>query len=142
MINIDIVLLFQAVNFLVLLFLLNILLYRPIRKVMADRAAEIASAREKTVSVDADVREKMADYERRLREAKTGATEERGKMIREARSEEAAILDAARRDAADALTEIRGVIQKEAAEAEGLLRARAEALSRVISEKVLGRSLS
>ena len=63
-------------------------------------------------------------------------------MIREARSEEAVILDAARRDAADALTEIRGVIQKEAAEAEGLLRARAEALSRVISEKVLGRSLS
>ena len=58
MINIDIVLLFQAVNFLVLLFLLNILLYRPIRKVMADRAAEIASAREKTVSVDADVRER------------------------------------------------------------------------------------
>jgi F-type H+-transporting ATPase subunit b len=142
MINIDIVLLFQAVNFLVLLFLLNILLYKPVRKVMADRAAEIASAREKTVSVDAGVREKMADYEQRLREAKTAATDERGTLIREARTEEAAILDAARRDATDTLTEIRDVIQKEAAEAEGLLRDRAEALSRVISEKVLGRSLS
>jgi F-type H+-transporting ATPase subunit b len=109
---------------------------------MADRAAEIASAREKTVSVDAGVREKMADYEQRLREAKTAATDERGTLIREARTEEAAILDAARRDATDTLTEIRDVIQKEAAEAEGLLRDRAEALSRVISEKVIGRSLS
>jgi F-type H+-transporting ATPase subunit b len=142
MINIDIVFLFQTVNFLVLLFLLNILLYKPIRKVMADRDAEISAAREKTVSVDADVREKMDSYERKLREVKAGATEERGQMVQAARSEEAIILDAARRDAADTLTEIRNVIRKEAGEAEGFLRDRADALSRVISEKLLGRNLS
>lgn len=142
MINIDSVFLFQAVNFLVLLFLLNILLFKPIRKVMADRDAEIAAAREMTVSVDEDVREKMACYERKLREVKAAATEERVKVIREARSEEAIILDAARADATDALTEIRDMIRKEAAEAEGLLGDRAAALSRVISEKILGRSLS
>jgi F-type H+-transporting ATPase subunit b len=142
MINIDIVFLFQTVNFLVLLFLLNILLYKPIRKVMADRAAEIAAAREKTVSVDADLRKKMDDYELKLHEAKTAATEERIKMIREARSEETVILDVARGDATDSLAEIRNVIRKEAAEAEGLLRSRADSLSRVISERILGRSLS
>jgi F-type H+-transporting ATPase subunit b len=142
MINIDIVFLFQTVNFLVLLFLLNILLYKPIRKVMADRDAEISAAREKTLSVDADVREKMADYERKLREVKAGATEERGQMVREARSEETMILDAARRDATDTLTEIRDVIRKEAEASESFLRERAHALSRAISEKLLGRSLS
>jgi F-type H+-transporting ATPase subunit b len=142
MINIDIVFLFQTVTFLVLLFLLNILLYKPIRKVMADRDAEISAAREKTVSVDADVREKMADYERKLREVKAGATEERGEMVRQARSEETILLDAARRDATDTLTEIRKVIRKESEESEGFLRERADALSRVISEKLLGRSLS
>ncbi len=142
MINIDIVLLFQAVNFLLLLFLLNTLLYRPIRKVMADRAAELEAARGKTVSVDSDVRDRMAEYELKLREAKTGANEERARMIGAARSEEAAILEDARRDAASSLAEIRAAIQKEAAKEEGRLRARAEELSRVISEKVLGRSLS
>jgi F-type H+-transporting ATPase subunit b len=142
MINIDIVFLFQTVNFLVLLFLLNILLYKPIRKVMAKRDAEISAAREKTISVDTDVREKMAAYERKLREVKAGATEERGQMVREARSEETMILDAARRDATDTLTDIRNVIRKEAEESEGFLRDRADALSRVISEKLLGRRLS
>jgi F-type H+-transporting ATPase subunit b len=142
MINIDIVLLFQAVNFLLLLFLLNTLLYRPIRKVMADRAAELEAARGKTVSVDSDVRDRMAEYELKLREAKTGANEERARMIGAARSEEAAILEDARRDAASSLAEIRAAIQKEAVKEEGRLRARAEELSRVISEKVLGRSLS
>ncbi len=142
MINIDIVLLFQAVNFLLLLFLLNMLLYRPIRKVMADRAAELEAARGKTISVDSDVRDRMTEYELKLREAKTGANEERARMIGAARSEESAILEDARRDAAASLAEIRAAIQKEAAEEEGRLRARAEELSRVISEKVLGRSLS
>lgn len=142
MINIDIVLLFQAVNFLLLLFFLNMLLYRPIRKVMADRAAELEAARGKTISVDSDVRDRMTEYELKLREAKTGANEERARMIGAARSEESAILEDARRDATASLAEIRAAIQKEAAEEEGRLRARAEELSRVISEKVLGRSLS
>jgi F0F1-type ATP synthase membrane subunit b/b' len=52
------------------------------------------------------------------------------------------ILDAARSEAAETLTEIRDVIRKEATEAEGFLRDRADALSRVISEKLMGRSLS
>ncbi|MDD3295575.1 MAG: hypothetical protein PHG20_12915 [Geobacteraceae bacterium] len=142
MIKIDIVLLFQAVNFLLLLFLLNMLLYRPLRKVMADRAAELEAARGKTVSVDSDVRDRMTEYELKLREAKTGANEERAQMIGAARSEEAAILEDARRDAASSLAEIRAALRQEAVVEEKRLRVRAEELSRVISEKVLGRSLS
>jgi F-type H+-transporting ATPase subunit b len=142
MINIDIVLLIQAVNFLVLLFLLNILLYKPIRKVLAERKAEISSSKEKTVSVDAEVREKMAQYEQKLREVKAEATEQRNSMLREARQEESHVLDVARREAADSLASIQEAIRKEAAEAEVFLRSQAESLSRRICEKVLGRSLS
>ncbi|MCK7509852.1 MAG: hypothetical protein MZV70_41380 [Desulfobacterales bacterium] len=57
-----------------LLFLLNKLLYKPIRKVMAERAAEISAAQEKTVSVDREVQEKMARYEQKLHKVKTDAT--------------------------------------------------------------------
>ncbi|MDD2318774.1 MAG: ATP synthase F0 subunit B [Geobacteraceae bacterium] len=142
MINIDIVLLFQAVNFLVLMFLLNILLYKPIRKVLADRKAEIAASKEKTVSVDAEVRQKMEQYEQKLRDVKAEATEERNLMLREARQQEAVVLEAARREAADGLAGIQEAIRKEAAEAELLLQSQADALSRRICEKVLGRSLS
>ncbi|MRR58492.1 MAG: hypothetical protein EG824_09815 [Deltaproteobacteria bacterium] len=142
MINIDIVFLFQVVNFLVLLFLLNILLYKPIRKALSDRETEISASRERTLSVDLEVQEKMARYEEKLREVKAGAAEERNLTLREARAEESRILEAARSDASESLTEIRGAIRTEAAKAETYLRNQAESLSRVISEKILGRSLS
>jgi len=142
MINIDIVFLFQVVNFLVLLFLLNILLYKPIRKALSDRETEVSASRERTLSVDLEVQEKMARYEEKLREVKAGAAEERNLTLREARAEESRILEAARSDASESLTEIRGAIRTEAAKAETYLRNQAESLSRVISEKILGRSLS
>jgi F-type H+-transporting ATPase subunit b len=142
MINIDIVLLFQVVNFLVLLFILNILLYKPIRKVLAERAAEIAASKEKTVSVDQEVREKMSQYEQKLHEVKAEATEERYKMLRAAREEEAQHLEAARREAADELARIRESIEKETVQAEAFLTAQADTLSHRICEKVLGRSLA
>ncbi len=142
MITIDIVLLFQTVNFLVLLFLLNILLYKPIRKAIREREEEIAASRERTVSVDLEVKEKMARYEERLRKVKAEAAGERNRTLREARAEEARILEAARHDASDSLAGIRETIRTEAARAEGRLRDQAETLSRLICEKVLGRSLS
>lgn len=142
MINIDIVFLFQTVNFLLLLFLLNILLYKPIRKVMADRDAEMAASRENTASVDREVQEKMLRYEQKLRDIKATASEERHRLIGEARSEEARIIGAARDEASQSMAALQSEIQKEAAEAETFLRVQADSLSRVISEKVLGRSLT
>lgn len=141
MINIDIVFLFQAANFLVLLFLLNILLYKPLRRAMREREGEIAASRERTVSVDLEVREKMDRYEERLRQVRAEAAEERGRTLRDARAEEAGLLEAARRDASATLAGIRESIGTEAAKAEEMLRIRAENLSRLICEKVLGRGL-
>lgn len=142
MINIDIVLLFQAVNFLALLFFLNIFLYKPIRKVLAERAAEISASKEKTVSVDREVCEKMAQYEQKLQAVKADATEERNKMLRAAREEESRLIEAARDEAAEGLARIRESIEKESAVAESFLKDQAAVLSRQIAEKVLGRSLS
>lgn len=142
MIKIDIVFLFQAVNFLLLMYLLNVLLYRPIRKVLADRDAEISASREKTASVDLEVQEKMLRYEKKLHDIKAAASEERQKLIAEARSEESRIVGAAREEAGQAMETLQGSIRKEAREAESFLRAQADSLSRIISEKVLGRSLT
>ena len=142
MINIDIVLLFQVVNFLVLLFLLNNLLYKPIRKVMSDRAAEISASKEKTLCVDREVQEKMAQYEQKLQKVKADATEERSMMLRAAHEEEARLVGVARSDAAVELASIRESIEKEGKKAEVFLTAQADSLAHRICEKVLGRSLS
>jgi F-type H+-transporting ATPase subunit b len=140
-INLDITFIFQIVNFLVLMLVLNILLYKPMRKILADRAAEIAGGHEKAVEVDKDVQEKMARYETQLREAKTKASEERGILKKAALDEETVILDQARKVAGDSVSALKQRVAKEAADAREYLKEQTRSLSLEICEKVLGRRL-
>ena len=141
MINVDLAFVFQLVNFLVLMLVLNILLYKPIRKVLAERNGRIAEAKSKAEAVDQDVQAKMAEYEAKLKTMKSGAADERGALIKEAQAEETAILEAARKEAAESLAAIKSRVAKEAADARVLLQEQVKGLSVEICEKVLGRSL-
>jgi len=131
----------QLINFGILILVLNVFLYKPIRKVLADRRQIIDSARQKTESVDAEVQAKMAQYETRLNTAKTEAAARRSDALKLAQAEESALLEKARNQASDSLASIRGRVAKEAGEARELLKKQAEALSGDICEKILGRSL-
>lgn len=141
MINIDLAFVIQLINFLVLLAVLNVLLYKPIRKVLAERHGKIADAKSRAEGVDQDVQVKMAEYEARLKEMKSGAADERGALVKEAQAEEATILEAARKDASATLAAIKERVAKEAADARTILQEQAKLLSVDICEKVLGRSL-
>ena len=141
MINLDLAFVIQLINFLVLILVLNVFLFKPIRKVLAERQGEISAAKARAEGVDRDVQEKMAQYEGRLREVKSQATDERTTLIKDAQAEEAALLDKARKEAADTLATIKNKVAGEAADAKALLQEQAKALSVEICEKVLGRSL-
>lgn len=141
MISLDLAFVIQFVNFLLLMLVLNIFLFKPIRKVMADRKAQIDGARERAAAVDKDVQEKMALYEARLREIKAKANAERDALRSDALREEAAIIEKARKEAADSLSSIKARVAKEAADAKEFLTVQARSLSLDICEKVLGRSL-
>jgi len=141
MISIDFALLFQMVNFFILLLILNVFLYKPIRKILAERDAEIAVAKEKTTAVDREVQEKMALYEAKLRQVKEKANEEKGQVIKESRKAEADIISKARSEAAASLALIQNRIAGEAESARKTLKEQAQSLSLEICEKVLGRSL-
>lgn len=141
MIELNLSFFIQLINFGILVLVLNIFLYKPLRKVLADRRQVIDSARQKTVSVDADVQNKMAQYEARLHEAKFEAGAHRAEALKQAQAEETALLEKARQQAAESLASIRERVAKEAAEARALLTKQAESLSGDICEKILGRSL-
>ena len=141
MINLDLAFVIQIVNFVVLLFILNAFLYRPIRKVLADRAGELDAAKSRAEAVDREVQDKMAEYEARLRDVKSAVGNERAALVKEAQAEESAVLDKARKEASDTLTSIKERVAREAANAKVLLQEQARSLSQEICEKVLGRSL-
>lgn len=141
MISIDLALVFQIVNFLVLMVFLNLFLYKPVRKMLAERDREITEAHERTASVDREVQEKMALYEAKLRQTTAAASEEKSRAIKAAREEEGTIIGKAREEAANTVAAIQSRIAAEADEARGLLAEQARTISREISERVLGRSL-
>lgn len=141
MITLDLAFVIQIVNFLLLLFILNTFLYKPIRKALADRAAEINGARQRADSVDAEVQKKVDAYEARMREVKAQAAAERAAMKKGAEAEEQALLDKARTEANAAIDAIKDKVARETAAARELLGKQALVLSSDICEKVLGRSL-
>ena len=141
MIELNLSFVIQLINFGILVLVLNLFLYKPIRKVLADRRQVIDSAREKTVSVDAEVQSKMAQYEARLHAAKAEAGARRAEALKLAQAEETVVLEKARKQAADSLASIRDKVAREAGEARELLKKQAEVLSGDICEKILGRSL-
>ena len=141
MIELNLAFFVQVVNFGILVLVLNIFLYKPIRKVLADRRQVVDGAREKAAAVDLEVQEKMALYEVRLRDAKAVAAERRAESIKQAQAEETSVLEKARAEATVSLGTIRDRVAKEAADARVLLKQQAELLSVDISEKILGRSL-
>ena len=141
MIELNVAFFVQLLNFGILVLVLNIFLYKPIRKVLADRRQVVDSAREKAAAVDLEVQEKMALYEVRLRDAKAVASERKAESIKQAQAEETSLLEKARAEATASLGTIRDRVAKEAADARVLLKQQAELLSNDISEKILGRSL-
>ncbi len=141
MIELNLSFVIQLINFGILVLVLNIFLYKPIRKVLADRRQVIDSAREKTASVDEEVQGKMAQYEARLHAAKAEAGTRRAEALKLAQAEETAVLEKARKQASESLASIREKVAKEAGEARELLKKQAEILSGDICEKILGRNL-
>jgi F-type H+-transporting ATPase subunit b len=140
-INLDLAFVVQIINFGLLVLVLNMLLFKPVRALLAQRRQEIQSARERALAVDEQVESKVAQYEARLREAKAEVAARRAELLKEAQAEESGVMDRARQDAAVSLASLRDRVAKESAEARALLQKQAEALSGDICEKLLGRSL-
>jgi F-type H+-transporting ATPase subunit b len=140
-INLDLAFFIQIINFGILVLVLNLFLYKPLRAVLAKRREEIESSRERTGAVDQQVQEKVAEYEARLRDAKAEVGAKRAELVKEAQAEETTVLDKARAEAAVSVASIRERIAKESADARTMLRQQAQVLSGDICEKILGRSL-
>jgi len=86
----------QIVNFLVLILVLNILLYKPILGIIEKRNRQLEDSQAEIGQLQETVEQKMAAYEEKLRLAKTSAVERKSEIIRQGAEDAKAILDAVR----------------------------------------------
>jgi F-type H+-transporting ATPase subunit b len=131
----------QIINFLLLIFILNVLLYKPIlgmidrrKKQFEDSEAEIRRLRE-------TVEQKMAAYEEKLRQAKATAVEQKNEIIRQGAEEAKTVVDAVRAEIPGMMEQFQIRMDGEIGAAKNILTDHSQQLSVQIAEKVLGRSL-
>ena len=92
MISVDWTLGLQMVNFIVLLFILNTILYKPLQKILKKRSQTIESAKQSATDLQADIDVKMEAYQNQLKDAKAAAAAERDELKKAASQQESTLL--------------------------------------------------
>jgi F-type H+-transporting ATPase subunit b len=141
MISIDQTLFIQVVNFLVLIFVLNILLYKPILGIIDRRNRRIAESDEKVKELNESVEQKMAEYEEKLRQAKLEAMEQKNKIEQEGSEEGERLIEGAKSEISQMVEVFHVKMGKEIDEVRGILKGQSQKISGEIADKVLGRSV-
>jgi len=77
----------QIINFLLLIFVLNVLLYKPILGMIDRRKKQFEDSEAEIRRLKETVEQKMAAYEEKLRQAKAAAIEQKNEIIRQGADE-------------------------------------------------------
>lgn len=140
-INLDQTLIIQMINFLVLLWILNRFLYKPILKILDDRKARIQASEGEVEELKARASEQWDSYQRQLQEARIEANAEKERIKAQGAEAERRLLEEARAEGSRLVEDSRKMIQEEVSKARDLLKAQASAVASEMASKILGRSL-
>jgi F-type H+-transporting ATPase subunit b len=131
----------QIINFLLLIFILNLLLYKPILGIIDRRKRQFAESEAEIRRLQETVEQKMAAYEEKLRQAKAAAVEQKNEIIRQGADEAKTVIDAVRAQIPGMMEEFHARMDGEISAAKRILTDQSQQLSVQIAEKVLGRSV-
>ena len=142
MIELDWTLFVQIINFLVLVFLLNMVLFRPIRRIIRDRQARL-TAYEDDIAGLADTEQGiLGEVDQQLAAARREGLGLREKLRQEGSQEESSLLEQVKKEVDAEWTQVEAKIKKDVAKAREALRAQAQDFAMALSAKILGRKLS
>jgi len=141
MLKIDYTLFIQIANFLFLLFVLNLFLYRPIRRILEQRSEEVRTFE----GMIAEFQNNAARYAKELEEKAAAANKEGIREKETLRSDgldgEKGMLREATSTATEKIEQARRDIDHKATEARQLLETQLDAFSKELAEKILRRTV-
>lgn len=142
MIEINFTIVIQVLQFLILVFLLNRVLFRPVSQVMAERQEKIASWEEKTRGLQETARLKLKRYEHQLQAGRAQALQRQEELTKELMKKEDEGLRAVSEEAASLVASTRESLKEETERLRQELRRQSREMSQMLTEKVLGRKVS
>lgn len=141
MIDINSSLFIQLANFIILLIVLNVILFKPIRRIMQEREQGISSAFSDAKTAQERMQNLLDQYNGSLAEAKQKATTAYNALYQQGLDAQRDMIAAERSTSGELLDKARGEIAAASEAARGDLRKEAERLSLDISAKLLGRAV-
>lgn len=135
-------LLIMVIGFVLLVFPLNALLFKPIFAALDARAERIEGAKKRSAQLQREADSVLERYETAIRESRVESEARRQTKLEQAREEQAQVTAEARREAEGEIERARRELGESLDAARATLRANAEELAQVAAEQVLGRALS
>ncbi|MBW1710449.1 MAG: hypothetical protein JRG97_12065 [Deltaproteobacteria bacterium] len=139
MISINATLIVQIINFLVLIWILNRILFRPIFKIVEERKSVIQSSRAEIERLKSEAEERLQNYENQLSKARAATTAQKEAVRTEAANQAQEIMQAARMQAQEHIVSIRNEAANEAKRVKADLIGFKESIVKLVFAKVMGR---
>jgi F-type H+-transporting ATPase subunit b len=142
MIKVDGSLFIQMVNFLFLIWIMNVILYKPIRNVLIRRKEKMGGLELNIATAVNDAQEKEKAFVNGIKEARSRGMKKKDELIQEAAQEEKRIVEEINQKAQANMMEIREKISQEAESVQASLQKEIDSFAHAIGEKILGRAIS
>lgn len=141
MVNLDVSVFIQIVNFLFLIWALNTVLYKPIRGILRQRKEKVDGLEQSVETLTGDAQQKEAAFAEGIREARARGLKEKDALVNAAAEEEKAIIDKITQKAQANLAEVRKQVAEEAQSARTELEKEIALFADAIGQKILGRAI-
>lgn len=139
MVSVDVSIVVQIVNFLLLIWILNMVLYKPIRKILLERKEKITGLQGVIDGSDQEVIEKENAYSEGVRQARAAGQKEKEALIQAAAEEEKAIIGKINESAQAELKVVKEKLGQEVGTVKAALEQEIDAYADAIGQKILGR---
>ena len=140
MIELNITFIIQLVNFLILLAVLNVIIYRPIRHVVQQRSDRMANDMTEIESFNQTAKDKLQEYEVTLDNARKEGVEVRNGFKQEGVDQEKQIVNQASAESSKELAATRQELQSEAEEARKKLKKQVKGYAKLVADRVIVQS--
>ncbi len=139
MIKVDVSVFIQIVNFLFLIWAMNLVLYKPIRKVLLERKKKVEGLEQSIENFNINAQEKEDAFASGIKDARSKGQIEKELLLSAAQNEEKQLLEKINKKAQDDLAQMRDKIAIEAENVRSSLHNEVDAFANAIGQKILGR---
>jgi F-type H+-transporting ATPase subunit b len=137
----DVSVLFQIANFLFLIWALNVILYKPIRKILLQRKEKVESFESTIATYNQDIQGKDEAFISGQKAARAKGQKEKEALLLKAAEEEKQIIDDVNAKAQQELADIREKISNDIDAVRRSLQEKVDEFADDISQKILGRAV-